>query len=155
MIKLINNFNNKKVSNNNCYYNWDWNKKQKCKSGNKKYWICYKPDHPFAFKSGYYYEHRLIYEKYFKCILLSYVHIHHINGNGLDNRIENLQPIYNYQHISLEKFIDKSDRYCLLCGGKTLINKKDKREYWHTYKNGLICNKCYMKLWHKNKNNIY
>ena len=42
--------------------------------------------------------HRIIYEQYYKCCLLSWVDLHHINGNKKDNRIENLQPIPHDKH---------------------------------------------------------
>ena len=47
---------------------------------------------------GYVKEHRLVYEKYYNCCLLNITDIHHINGNRKDNRIENLQPLYHWQH---------------------------------------------------------
>jgi hypothetical protein len=46
-------------------------------------------------------QHRLIYEEYHKCCLLSWCHIHHINGNKQDNRIENLQGMTHGQHSTL------------------------------------------------------
>jgi hypothetical protein len=42
--------------------------------------------------------HRHIYEKHYRCCLLPWVVIHHINDNPADNRIENLQPMTKGQH---------------------------------------------------------
>ena len=47
---------------------------------------------------GYVTERQLVYEKYFKCILLHYVQIHHIDSNTENNSIENLIPCFNGRH---------------------------------------------------------
>jgi len=63
-----------------------------------KYKHILKPDHHFADSKGYVAEHRLVYEEYYKCCLLSDGVIHHVNGNKLDNRIENLEGMTKTQH---------------------------------------------------------
>lgn len=108
------------------------------KSRNKNY--------SFPTKRKYILEHRHIYEQYYNCCLLSWIVLHHINGNKLDNRIENLQPIIN-NTLHLVKYHlkkDMSSRYCLLCGSnKTYYNKKQKYYVWHIFKNGFLCSICY------------
>jgi len=54
------------------------------------YIIVYRPNHPFASKSGYILEHRLVIEKHIKRYLTKKEIIHHINGIRTDNRIKNL-----------------------------------------------------------------
>ena len=54
-------------------------------------YICIrKPTHPHATKRGYVLQHRLVYEEFYKCCVLPWIHVHHINENKIDNRIENL-----------------------------------------------------------------
>lgn len=46
-------------------------------------------------------EHRFIMENYLKRKLKKQEHIHHLNRNKLDNRIENLIPMSSSEHIKL------------------------------------------------------
>ena len=48
------------------------------------------------------------------------------------------------EHKSYENLKDMSNRFCLLCKGKTYIDKKGSAQ-WHIYKNGFICRNCYKK----------
>ena len=56
-------------------------------------------------KEGYHKRrlHRLIYEDYYGVSLLSFVDIHHMNENKTDNRINNLKPMYRWEHTTYHK----------------------------------------------------
>ena len=59
------------------------------------------PEHPFANKRGYVFEHRLVVEKHIGRYLKPDEKVHHINGNRTDNRIENLIIMTHKDHLRL------------------------------------------------------
>lgn len=72
---------------------WTREKNPNWKGGRKTYngyYALLKPEHPFANKAGYVYEHRLVMEEFLGRYLFLEEQVHHINGNKQDNRIENL-----------------------------------------------------------------
>lgn len=61
------------------------------------------PDHPRAYKQGYYPEHRYVMEQKLGRVLEKYEHIHHKNGLKDDNRIENLELVNAQTHNLITK----------------------------------------------------
>lgn len=62
------------------------------------YIYLYKKGHLTANSDGYIAEHRWNYEQFLGRLLLSEEHIHHVNGNKQDNRIENLEILSPTEH---------------------------------------------------------
>lgn len=91
-------------------------------------------------------EHRLIYEEYYKCCLMPWIHIHHVNGDKQDNRPDNLRPVTKAHHRTLHKK-DMSKRKCFLCG------RKDEK-YWHKDEGEIICGTCYKRNRRKLKHDL-
>lgn len=112
---------------------------------NSGYWVVWYPNHPFCDSRDYVFEHRLVVEEREGRYLTKKEVVHHINGITWDNRSENLELFSgNGEHLRSELTIDKTNRFCLLCGEKTYVNKYG-HEYWYMYKTGFICRKCYRK----------
>lgn len=137
------------------------------RSHNGEYVTVYRPDHPFSY-GRHVMEHRVVWEEYHKAILLPWIEIHHINGNKIDNRVENLTPIKTSDHVKyhlqLRRLNEIDKRKCGLCGNGTYIkHQKAKKWYGKEYyeydspqwcknpldKSQLICRKCFRMIMKK------
>jgi hypothetical protein len=67
----------------------------------RKYVSIYQPGHPNANHQGYVREHHLVMEKTIGRFLKEGEIVHHINGNGLDNRPENLVLCSHSSHATI------------------------------------------------------
>ena len=56
------------------------------------------PEHPHAWKQGFIYVHRVVMEQKIGRLLERGEHVHHINEDRHDNRIENLEVLSNSEH---------------------------------------------------------
>lgn len=74
-----------------------WYKREK-KVNENGYVLVWVPEHPKAFKGGWYYEHRLCAERRMGQILPSWVTVHHISGDKTDNSWFNLFVCTRQEH---------------------------------------------------------
>jgi hypothetical protein len=136
--RFVNGHNNRRENK----LNWKGGKFKK-----RNYVYVLKPDHPYCDKWGYVRENRFVMEEYLKRYLNPDEVVHHKNRIRDDNRIDNLELFsYNAEHLKTELTVDKNNRICLLCNGKTVLNKKNRHEYWYKFEDGFICNRCYLKF---------
>lgn len=106
------------------------------------YWLILRSHHSFANFDGYVFEHRYFMELQLGRYLTRKEVVHHIDGNKQNNELSNLMLYENNgNHLSDTLKKDMSNRYCLLCNGKTYIDKNG-FECWIKYQDGFICKKC-------------
>lgn len=77
--------------------NWRGGRRKTGKGG--RYMTIYKPEHPHASYDGYVMEHRLVMEKKIGRFLTEEEIIHHLDGNGQNNDILNLQLTSKKEHF--------------------------------------------------------
>jgi hypothetical protein len=126
-------------------------------NGDKKagdYIKVYSPTHIFKDDRNCVLKHRLIVEIYYSILynqviyLDPRIHIHHINGDTKDNRLENLEILTRSQNMRIHykgnKYSKKdfTNRICNLCKGKPKINSRG-HEMWYNDINGYLCDYCH------------
>jgi len=115
----------------------------------KGYWFIYKPGYFSSNKHKYVFEHVYIFQEYHKCCILKWGKIHHKNNIPTDNRIENLLLTNQSNHMSIYHRKDISNRKCLKCKSKITYTNPKGVPYWHRYKTGFLCEKCFKKQYNE------
>jgi hypothetical protein len=100
-------------------------------------------NHPQSDKRGRIKKHRVIYEKYYNCCLLSWTVIHHKDGNKLNNDPLNLEATNPSKHATITFTKDLSERDCKICYSNITQVKNNKYYEWYHYQDGFICQFCY------------
>lgn len=102
------------------------------------YVLIFIPGHPLARKIGYVLEHRLVWWlANGKQTISKHTHIHHVNGDKQDNRIENLADLDIKEHTRITTKNINHDYYwpreCSTCGlrcGRSGFCKKHYKTEW-------------------------
>ena len=69
---------------------------------------------------------KYLYTSYYRCDIDSENNVDHINGNGMDDRIENLQVISGYYNrIKDHQRKEMVELECPVCHGKFLFEKRN------------------------------
>lgn len=105
-----------------------WKIEKIVKNNNYNYAVV--KDHPNAIKYGYVLEHRVVMENYLGRLLGKNEVVHHSNGNGKDNRIENLELLSNAEHSRIHGYRRGKFVVDLICPWCKKEFTKDKR-YTH------------------------
>lgn len=71
--------------------------------------MIYSPKHPNANSMGYVYEYRIVAERKLGRLLTSEEIVHHIDGNPVNNAIDNLAVMSQAEHARLETQLRKTD----------------------------------------------
>jgi HNH endonuclease len=154
MTEKSTNIDNKKVFTLN-----EWSNRARKRKHTGYIYIYYKI-HPNSDREGWIGEHRLVMENHLGRYLETFEHIHHINENRSDNRIENLElhtaSTHYLEHHKQRRINDIAKRICVRCGTNKppLSSKvwKGNRYYfqrWHRNplnKNEWVCESCYKKI---------
>lgn len=78
-----------------------WNTDKIIRKGDYNY--LYVPEHPRATRDGYVLEHRIVVENHLNRLLRQDEVVHHVDGNGKNNRIDNLLVMTQPEHASMHR----------------------------------------------------
>ena len=95
--------------------------------------------HPFATDKWYVLEHRIVMENFLGRLLDDSEVVHHLNGDGKDNRIENLSVMDRHEHARMHSFSNGRMFVDLICPECGKIFTREKRQT-HISKKGILVN---------------
>jgi hypothetical protein len=107
------------------------------------YWMILMPGYYRSNVRGYVPEHVYFYEQHYKCCILKWGEVHHLDLDKNNNKISNLQGMMDREHTRLHKRINTDGRFCFNCGSKETYTRKNGSRVWHFDLEGnILCNKC-------------
>lgn len=115
------------------------------------YWHIHKPYNIHASIDGYVPEHVYVFTEFYKCCMLPWGHIHHIDPvreGYCNNDITNLQGMTISQHMTLHHELRReiaAGRICFICGSnETYVDPNSGVPWWNEVEGkGWRCDKCY------------
>lgn len=72
-------------------------------------------------------EHRWLMEQHIGRRLKPTEHVHHINGDPLDNRLSNLAVMSARDHLRMHKQIYPDEKSCVVCGARFIVNPRKRK----------------------------
>jgi hypothetical protein len=95
-------------------YHYNWNGGESFNKANG-YMLIQVKGHPHGNSRGYVYKHRYVVEQNIGRLLETWEHVHHIDGNKLNNEYSNLQIVDVYEHMRIhyKEIIDRDGQHYL------------------------------------------
>lgn len=117
-----------------------WNIQKIVSKGDYNYAVV--PEHPKRTKNNYVLEHRVVMENHLGRLLNDDEVVHHINGNKKDNRIENLEILFDKEHSRLHGIKHGHKMVLLKCPWCHKIFAKNRNKTYLSKPNKYPCTCC-------------
>jgi hypothetical protein len=83
-----------------------------------------RPEHRFADDQGYVSYHRIVFESFHKCSLMSWAHVHHIDHNPRNNFPNNLKAMMYDEHLRIHDDARRNNQKVYFDNLKLEIDKR-------------------------------